>query len=61
MLISDQGTMVRTRGDEISIVGRNTQGVLIIRLKENEKLVRIARISEPSEDDSETSEDGTND
>jgi DNA gyrase subunit A len=61
MLISDQGTMVRTRGDEVSIVGRNTQGVLIIRLKENEKLVRIARISEPSEDDPETSEDGTND
>ena len=50
MLISDQGTMVRTRGDEISIVGRNTQGVRIIRLKENEHLVRLARISEPSDE-----------
>ena len=51
MLISGQGTMVRTRGDEVSIVGRNTQGVRVIRLKENEKLVSLARIAEPEEDD----------
>jgi DNA gyrase subunit A len=51
MLISDQGTMVRTRGDEISIVGRNTQGVRVIRLKEGEKLVSVARIAEPQADD----------
>ena len=51
MLISDQGTMVRTRGDEVSIVGRNTQGVRVIRLKEAEKLVSLARIAEPEEDD----------
>jgi DNA gyrase subunit A len=51
MLISDQGTMVRTRGDEVSVVGRNTQGVRIIRLKENENLVSLARIAEPEEDD----------
>ena len=57
MLISDQGTMVRTRGDEISIVGRNTQGVRIIRLKENEHLVRLARISEPSDESSGQGED----
>jgi len=58
MLISDQGTMVRTRGDEVSIVGRNTQGVRVIRLKENEKLVSLARIAEPEEDDQpETEED----
>ena len=41
MLISDQGTMVRTRGDEVSVVGRNTQGVRIIRLKDTENLVRV--------------------
>ena len=58
MLISDQGTMVRTRGDEVSIVGRNTQGVRVIRLKEHEKLVSLARIAEPEEDDQpETEED----
>jgi len=62
MLISDQGTMVRTRGDEVSVVGRNTQGVRIIRLKENENLVSLARIAEPEEDDfidSEESEDSS--
>ena len=51
MLISDQGTMVRTRGDEVSAVGRNTQGVRIIRLKENENLVSLARIAEPQENE----------
>lgn len=51
MLISDQGTMVRTRGDEVSIVGRNTQGVRIIRLKDNENLVSLARIAEPQDED----------
>ena len=51
MLISDQGTMVRTRGDEVSVVGRNTQGVRIIRLKDTENLVRLARIAEPDEEE----------
>ena len=46
MLISDQGTMVRTRGDEISLLGRNTQGVRVIRLKEDETLVGLARVAE---------------
>lgn len=62
MLISDQGTMVRTRGDEVSVVGRNTQGVRIIRLKENENLVSLARIAEPEDDDfidSEGAEDSS--
>ena len=57
MLISDQGTMVRTRGDEVSIVGRNTQGVRIIRLKENENLVSLARIAEPEQDEEQEQED----
>ena len=49
MLISDQGTLVRTRTSEISELSRNTQGVRIIRLKEGEKLVGIERIAEPEE------------
>ena len=57
MLISDQGTMVRTRGDEVSVVGRNTQGVRIIRLKENENLVSLARIAEPYEIEKGESDD----
>jgi DNA gyrase subunit A len=53
MLISNQGTLVRTRADEISILGRNTQGVRVIRTKENESLVSVERIDEPAEDDNE--------
>ena len=50
MLISNQGTLVRTRVAEISQLGRNTQGVTLIRLPEEEKLVGAVRIeSEESE------------
>ncbi|MBV33040.1 MAG: DNA gyrase subunit A [Porticoccaceae bacterium] len=51
MLISDQGTMVRTRSEEVSVVGRNTQGVRVIRLKHSERLVSLARIAEAEEMD----------
>jgi len=44
MLISDQGTLVRTRASEISQVGRNTQGVTLIRLPEDETLVGLERL-----------------
>jgi len=48
MLISNQGTMVRTRTDEVSELGRNTQGVRVIRTKEGEFLVGVERIDEPA-------------
>ncbi|HWZ65038.1 MAG TPA: DNA gyrase subunit A [Steroidobacteraceae bacterium] len=44
MLISSTGTLVRTTVDEISVQGRNTQGVRLIRLEEGERLVGIERI-----------------
>jgi DNA gyrase subunit A len=46
MLISKGGTLVRTRVDEIRIMGRNTQGVRLIRLQEEETLVGLQRIDE---------------
>ena len=49
MLISDRGTLVRTRVDEIRIAGRNSQGVRLIRLSENEKLVGLQRVEEMGE------------
>tara|TARA_R110002124_G_scaffold8590_3_gene45484 strand:+ start:393 stop:2981 length:2589 start_codon:yes stop_codon:yes gene_type:complete len=49
MLISNQGTLVRTRSDEVSILSRNTQGVRVIRTKEGERLVGVQRIDEPAE------------
>ncbi|MFZ1100789.1 MAG: DNA gyrase subunit A [Steroidobacteraceae bacterium] len=44
MLISSSGTLVRTTVDEISVQGRNTQGVRLIRLGEGERLVGIERV-----------------
>jgi DNA gyrase subunit A len=45
MLITDAGTLVRTRVDEIRELGRNTQGVTVIRLSEGEKVVGVDRIA----------------
>jgi len=50
MLISDGGTLVRTRVDEISLIGRNTQGVRLINLAPEESLVGIERILEEKND-----------
>ena len=49
MLISDKGTLVRTRVTEVSVQGRNTQGVRLIRLKDGEKLVGLEQVDEPEE------------
>jgi DNA gyrase subunit A len=56
MLISDGGTLVRTHANEISTLGRNTQGVTLIRLRDNENLVGLARIQS---EDEEESDEGT--
>ena len=44
MLITDGGTLVRTPVEGISLVGRNAQGVTLIRLHDNEKLVGVEKI-----------------
>lgn len=51
MLISDGGTLVRTRAAEVSVLGRNTQGVTLIRVSEGERLVGMAGIREADEPD----------
>lgn len=51
MLISDKGQVVRIRIKEISTMGRNTQGVRLIRLKEGEKLVACQSLAEKDADD----------
>jgi DNA gyrase subunit A len=53
MLITDAGTLVRTRVKEISVVGRNTQGVTVIRLDKGEKVVGVDRIEGLGDDDIE--------
>jgi DNA gyrase subunit A len=47
MLITDGGTLIRTAAKGISVQGRNTQGVRLISLGENEKLAGIEPIAEP--------------
>ena len=51
MLISNKGTLVRTRASDVSIIGRNTQGVKLINIAKKEKLVSVAKIIETEEED----------
>ncbi|HLT90804.1 MAG TPA: DNA gyrase subunit A [Woeseiaceae bacterium] len=51
MLISSNGTLVRTPVADIPIIGRNTQGVRLIRLEPGQRLVGLARIEAIDEDD----------
>ena len=50
MLITDAGTLVRTRVAEVSVLGRNTQGVKLISLTEGEKLVAVEPIVDVEEE-----------
>jgi len=57
MLISDHGTLVRTRVAEVSRLGRNTQGVTLIRLPKEENLVGVVRLDAGEDDPDEAAED----
>ncbi|RKZ95451.1 MAG: hypothetical protein DRQ46_08455, partial [Gammaproteobacteria bacterium] len=57
MLITNGGTLVRTPVKDVSIVGRNTQGVKLINLTKKEKLVGLERVLE-EEDESEDESEG---
>ena len=57
MLMSSNGTLVRTRAGEISVLGRNTQGVRLIRLDEGERLIGVEPV-EPGTGDEEEDESG---
>ena len=57
MLITDQGTLVRTQVKDISSMGRNTQGVTLIRLGENEQLTEIEAVQSLSGDEEDDDQD----
>ncbi len=62
ILISDKGTLVRTPVEHVASAGRNTQGVTLIRLSKDEKLVSMARVEHEESDDAlieAMKEDGT--
>lgn len=56
MLITDSGTLVRTRVNEVSIVGRNTQGVRLIRTADDEHVVALQRIDEVEDTEEESAD-----
>lgn len=58
MMISNRGTLVRTPVSGVSMVGRNTQGVTLIRTAEEELVVGLQRIEEIEESPYEDAEDG---
>ncbi len=49
MLITDSGKIIRMAVDEIRVIGRNTQGVRLIGLQENERVASLARLAEKEE------------
>jgi DNA gyrase subunit A len=49
--------LVRTRSEEVSVQGRNTQGVRLINLGGDEHLVGLARVEEPAEDEEDLASD----
>lgn len=56
MLISNHGTLIRTPINDVSVLGRNTQGVTLVKLGEQERLVSLERVAEYNvpEDDADT-------
>jgi len=56
MLITTGGTLVRTPVADISVIGRNTKGVTLIRLTKNEKLIEIERIENLADDNADETE-----
>jgi DNA gyrase subunit A len=53
MLVTDQGKMIRTTVGDIRVMGRNTQGVTIFRIADEEHVVSVAKIEESEEEDIE--------
>jgi len=51
MVVTDGGRLIRTSADNISIIGRNTQGVRIIQVDEAERVVNVTRIAERDQDE----------
>jgi len=58
MLISNGGTLVRTPASDVSVIGRNTQGVRLIRLDDGEQLVGIDRIEADESDEGDGNPSG---
>ncbi|MBR5997536.1 MAG: DNA gyrase subunit A [Deltaproteobacteria bacterium] len=58
MLITSQGKILRTRVSDLSIIGRNTQGVRLMNLDAGESIVAVAKLAEKDDDDENGDTDG---
>jgi len=56
MIITIDGTVIRTPVSSISVLGRNTQGVRLMRVGEDSKVICVARAEAEPEEDAEASE-----
>jgi DNA gyrase subunit A len=53
MLITDRGKIIRLSGEDISVIGRNTQGVKLIDLENGERVMAVTRLAEKEEEKEE--------
>ena len=61
MIITDRGKIIRMRVADISVIGRNTQGVRLISLETGEKVTGVCRLMEADEGEAENGEEGGGD
>jgi DNA gyrase subunit A len=57
MIVTSMGKVIRTRVNEVSVIGRNTQGVRLIRLEKGEEVVAMARLPMDEQDDDDDLDD----
>jgi len=57
MLITEHGIAIRSKVDKISVIGRNTQGVKLVRLEEGDKVASVATVITDDENEKENSSD----
>jgi DNA gyrase subunit A len=58
MIISDDGTIIRTPVSSINIYGRGTQGVRVMRVAEGVKVIAVARVDHQEEEEAAAEEAG---
>ncbi len=51
MMMTDTGRLVRIKMDDVSVIGRNTQGVKLFGVADNERVIGAVRVAEKQEDD----------
>ena len=56
MIITESGMIIRTRSSDINIIGRNTSGVIVMRLKDDDRVMSFAKIKQSEEEPAESGE-----